>query len=165
LQVLGFIFLESLYKKSTLRSWLDHYDWKSASIGNADPDKKIMNIGCLLQYQRDAWRDKSAGVAVESLKSYLREKINPQTGMWGGFDVSDKNQRTRMFQFAYHLFPIFFYDRDFDFDVERIVRIVMQTQNRFGGFGVPLNSSACEDIDSIDILQTSLIKKCDGFYL
>ncbi|MEB3147575.1 MAG: hypothetical protein VKL60_00955 [Sphaerospermopsis sp.] len=28
----------------------------------------------------------------------------------------------------------------------------MSTQNKFGGFGVKLNSSACEDIDSIDLL-------------
>jgi hypothetical protein len=32
------------------------------------------------------------------------------------------------------------------------VQIVLATQNRLGGFGVKLNSSACEDIDSIDIL-------------
>jgi len=57
-----------------------------------------------------------------------------------------------MVQFAYHLFPIFFYDGGFDFDADRIVRIVLRTQNKFGGFGVKPNSSACEDIDSIDLL-------------
>lgn len=111
-----------------------------------------MNIGCLLQCQRDTWGDDSAGKAVENLKSYLRGKVNPVTGMCGYFDIRDKYQRSRMVQFAYHLFPIFFYDRDFDFDVETVTRLVAQTQSRIGGYGVSMNSSACEDIDSIDML-------------
>lgn len=147
-----FRFLYPYYDTGYLQSWLDQYDWHSAAIGRGDPDNRIMNIGCLLQYQRDAWDDEAAGAAVESLKMILRAKINPATGMWGGFDGFDKNQRSRMVQFAYHLFPIFFYDRDFDFDIDQIVRIVLMTQNRYGGYGVELNSSACEDIDSIDIL-------------
>ncbi len=34
----------------------------------------------------------------------------------------------------------------------RIIDSCLRTQNKFGGFGVPANSSACEDIDSIDPL-------------
>lgn len=147
-----FKFLESYYDKDGMRRWLDQYEWASEAIGHGDPDNKIMNIGCLLQYQRDAWKDENAGLAVENLKTYLREKLNPDTGMWGGFSPDEKHQRSRMVQFAYHLLPIFFYDGDFDFDADRIVGIVLRTQNRFGGFGVQPNSSACEDIDSIDLL-------------
>jgi len=144
--------LEGYYDPDVMRDWLDQYDWSRASIGKDDPDNKIMNIGCLLQYQRDAWNDDKAGIAVENLKAYLRKKLNSEIGMWGGFSPEDKYQRSHMVQFAYHLFSIFFYDGDFDFDANRIVRIVLRTQNRFGGFGVPPNSSACEDIDSIDLL-------------
>jgi hypothetical protein len=36
--------------------------------------------------------------------------------------------------------------------VDKIIDSCLVTQNRLGGFGVPLNSSACEDIDSIDSL-------------
>lgn len=57
-----------------------------------------------------------------------------------------------MVQFAYHLMPIFLYDNDYAFDFKKIVINVLKTQNRFGGFGVKFNSSACEDIDSIYLL-------------
>ena len=140
------------YDADLIRKWLDAQEWRSAAIGNCDVDNRIMNIGCLLQYQRDNWADAAAGDAVDFLKRYLRARINPATGMWGGFDEHDPHERSRMVQFAYHLFCLYFHDGDFDFDHEKILRIVLHTQNRLGGWGVRLNSSACEDIDSIDIL-------------
>ena len=42
--------------------------------------------------------------------------------------------------------------------MERIVDSCLATQNRLGGFGVPLNSSACEDIDCIDPLSRLYIE-------
>lgn len=147
-----FTFLTKYYEEGFIQTWLDSFDWQGSSLGAGDVDNKIMNIGCLLQYQRDYWNDQQAGVAINVLKSYLRNKINPITGMWGEFDTTDAHQRSRMAQFAYHLLPIFFYDKEFDFDHVKIVSLVLKTQNRFGGYGVAMNSSACEDIDSIDIL-------------
>ncbi len=147
-----FFFLNEYYKPGAIHEWLDGFDWNSASIGGGDVDNKIMNVGCLLQFQRDAWNDTSASVALQELKSFLRNKLNPETGMWCEFDVCEPNQRSRMVQFAYHLFPIFFFDNDDGFDVEKIASIVLKTQNEYGGYGVKPNSSACEDIDSVDIL-------------
>lgn len=147
-----FYFLKQYYSRAAIENWLSSYDWSSKEVGREDPDNKIMNIGCLLQYQRDAWDDLDAGESVSYLKGYLRKKLNNETGMWGGFDVNNPHERSRIVQFAYHLFPIFFYDDEFDFDAEKIVGITLATQNRFGGFGVQPNSSACEDIDSIDLL-------------
>lgn len=68
------------------------------------------------------------------------------------YDISDLEQRSRMVQFAYHLFPLFFYDQISIQYPDKIIDLVLSTQNKFGGFGVKLNSSACEDIDSIDLL-------------
>jgi hypothetical protein len=147
-----FKFLEQYYLSGSIRKWLDSFDWGAPTIGVGDVDNKIMNIGCLLQYQRDAWGDGGGASAVDELKSYLKVKLNPSSGMWGGFDLKNKDQQSRAVQFAYHLFPIFFYDNDFDFDIENIVNTVLATQNKYGGYGVKPNSSACEDIDSIDIL-------------
>ena len=147
-----FAFLKKYYEPAAIQEWLDQFDWQSASIGSKDVDNKIMNIGCLLQYQRDYWADTEAGQVIEFLKKYLRSKINNQTGMWGGFDIDDPHQRSRMVQFAYHLLPIFFHDGDFNFNAGLIVANVLNTQNEHGGYGVQLNSSACEDIDSIYLL-------------
>jgi prenyltransferase beta subunit len=140
--------------------WLSAVDWTSPDLGRGDIDNKIMNIGCLLQYQRDAWDDTKAATAIFEMKKFLKTKINPGTGMWGDFNTADPGQRSRMVQFAYHLLLLYFYDGDYDFDINSIVSHVLKTQNKFGGYGVRLNSSACEDIDSIDIL-IKLYKFCD----
>jgi len=147
-----FRFLEEYYDHNHLKNWLDRVDWTSAISHENDIDNQIMNIGCLLQYQRDAWKDKQAGKAVAYIQKYLLEKINPETGMWGKFNVQDPEQRSRMVQFAYHLFPLFFFDKIQIEQPDKILQIVLKTQNRLGGFGLKLNSSACEDIDSIDII-------------
>jgi hypothetical protein len=147
-----FTFLYKYYELNYISNWLNDYDWNSSELALSDIDNKIMNIGCLLQYQRDYWGDKKAGEAIKNLKYYLRKKINIETGMWGKFNTADADQCSRMVQFAYHLLILFFYDKEFDFEYERIVGFVLKTQNKFGGYGVSLNSSACEDIDSIDIL-------------
>lgn len=147
-----FSFLTPYYKEDYLCSWLESFDWTGSEMGDCDIDNKIMNIGCLLQYQRDWFDDAEATRAVSFLRSFLRSKINKQTGLWGGFDENNKHQRSKMAQFAYHLLTIFLYDNDSDFDWPRIVNIVINTQNRLGGYGVQPNSSACEDIDSIYIL-------------
>ncbi|MDJ0703958.1 MAG: hypothetical protein QNJ46_11815 [Leptolyngbyaceae cyanobacterium MO_188.B28] len=147
-----FRFLEKYYNLDKLEKWLSSYDWNQAFSNTNDIDNKLMNIGCLLQYQRDSWKDKDAENVVIFLQKYLLEKINPNTGMWGIYDIADPYQRSRMVQFAYHLYPLFFYDRIDIPHRERIVQNVLATQNSLGGFGVKSNSSACEDIDSIDIL-------------
>ena len=53
--------------------------------------------------------------------------------MWGDVDLNDIAQVSRHVQFAYHLFPLFFFDHDFKFDSSRIVEL-HKTQNSFGGF-------------------------------
>ena len=147
-----FTFLKKYYEPAAIQEWLDQFDWGSASIGTEDIDNKIMNIGCLLQYQRDYWDDVEAGQAIELLKIYLRGKINNQTGLWGGFDINSPDQRSRMIQFAYHLFQLYFFDDDYDFKRAEIIELTLRTKNKLNGFGVKFNSSACEDIDSIDTL-------------
>jgi hypothetical protein len=120
---------------------------------NNDFDNKLMNISCLLQYQRDTWKDEQAGIAVSTIQDFLSKCINPSTGIWGDSEIEDKDQRSRKVQFAYHLFPAFFYDGKFNFfDMTKIAAITLRTQNSYGGFGVKPNSSACDDIDSVDIL-------------
>jgi hypothetical protein len=147
-----FKFLSQYYLSGSIDNWLSSFDWKSQNIGDSDIDNKIMNIGCLLQYQRDRWSDIKAGEVLTELKDKLKLELNQSSGMWGGFDLSNAEQRSRAVQFAYHLFAIFLYDGEFDFDAEKIVKAVLATQNKYGGYGVKLNSSACEDIDSIDLL-------------
>ncbi|WP_224982628.1 hypothetical protein [Geomonas agri] len=147
-----FSFLEPYCDLKRLRAWLDRSDWDASFAHEDDVDNKIMNIGSLLQYQRDTWGDGRAEEAVRYLQHYLKERVNPETGMWGRWETDDPVQRSRMVQFAYHLYPLFFYDSQSVEHPGAIVDQVLKTQSPLGGFGVPANSSACEDIDSIYIL-------------
>ena len=101
-----FEFLKKYY--NSVEEWLSNYRWDEWFDYSIDFDNKIMNIGSLLQYQRDTWNDQKAGSALEELKEFLRLKINPATGMWGDVDLNDIAQVSRHVQFAYHLFPLFF---------------------------------------------------------
>lgn len=148
----NFKFLEKYYQKKFLENWLDQQDWQSALSDDNDLDNKIMNIGCLLQYSRDYFGDEKAAVSIKWLIKYLKNKINPITGMWGSYNLSKPEDVSRMIQFAYHLFQIFFYDKYPLQYPERVIDWLLKNQNKRGGFAPHLNSSACEDIDSTELL-------------
>ena len=147
-----FNWVKKYYEKNYIDELINTCDWNSAISDESDIDNKIMNIGVALQYQRDYWNDGQAAEAITYLKDQLFEKIRPDTGMWGNYDVHNSYELPRMIQFAYHILRIFIYDRDTISNAETIIDLALMSQNKYGGFGEKLNSSACEDIDAIDIL-------------
>ena len=143
-----FIFLEPFLDTNYLISWLESRDWKNK------PDfvsNEVQNIGTLLQYARDFHDNKRAGQAVVSLLDWLEKTQDPQTGLWGK-PFNTPLLLSRGVQTGYHLWLLFSYDGRPIRYRERIIDSALATQNRLGGFGVVPNSSACEDIDSIDPL-------------
>lgn len=140
-----------------LVGWLEERDWgeRVGWTGN-----EIMNVGTLLQYARDFHHDAQAGRAAAALLEWLStHHLNAVTGVWGDVDVQDPIWRSHVVQAAYHWWTIFFYDGAPVPHIERAIDTVLATQNSAGGFGwgvhnpqLPLHSSACEDIDSIDPL-------------
>ena len=67
-------------------------------------------------------------------------------------------ERSQGVQTGYHFWCLYFYDDRPVQYADRIIDSCLATQNRLGGFGVQLNSSACEDIDSIDPLVRLSLK-------
>ena len=147
-----FHWAKPFYNVSVLDQMIDSCDWTTAIPDENDIDNKIMNIGVAMQYQRDFWQDDEAARALTYLKNLLIEKTNPATGLWGGYNSNDPYELPRMIQFAYHLLRIFIYDHDPIENPEKIIDLTLASQNVYGGFGEKLNSSACEDIDAVDIL-------------
>lgn len=147
-----FNWIKKYYDKNKISELIDSCDWNAAIPDENDIDNKIMNIGVTLQYQRDYWGDGQAANSVKHLKKLLLERINPDTGLWGKYDVHNSYELPRMIQFAYHILRVFIYDRDTISNAETIIDLALMSQNKYGGFGEKLNSSACEDIDAIDIL-------------
>lgn len=158
-----FKFLEQYYDRAFLQSWINTIPWDNTKkLFDGDIDNKIMHIGCLLQFQRDFFDDKEASKALEYLKKELIKNLNQELGVWGYFDSTNNYQTSRAIQFFYHLMPIFIYDNNIDsFDFEKICNLTLSTQNSYGGFSPKVNSSACEDIDSIFILLF-LVDRCSS---
>jgi len=143
-----FTFLDPFLDADYLISWLKSRDWERR------PDfvsNEVQNIGTMLQYARDFHKDDQAGRIVECLLDWLERNQDPCNGLWGG-PCNTPVLLSRGLQTGYHLWLLFFYDRRPIRFLERIIDSVLATQNKLGGFGVNLDSSACEDIDSIDPL-------------
>ena len=147
-----FHFLENFYNEKDLIEWLEKGNWK-----DGDFDNQIMNYGTLLQYSRDFMQDKFAGQALNTLKKWLLDnKLNKNTGLfWENDNLASPDELSRAVQFSYHLYPLFIYDNWTNPYQKQAIDHILQTQNKIGGYGVSLNSSACEDIDSIVLLIAS----------
>lgn len=144
-----FYFLEFLYNPGHAYDWIKELPWREncTNVSNT-----VMNYGVLLQYERDIWHNEQAEIALTEIFAFLDENINPESGLWYRSQLADSRQLSEAVQTSYHLWNLYFYDRrDIPF-IEKGIDSCLAAQNRFGGFGVQHNSSACEDIDSIDPL-------------
>ncbi|KKH47217.1 hypothetical protein [Methanosarcina sp. 1.H.A.2.2] len=144
-----FYFLEPFYDPRYIVEWLESRDWgeRIAFTGN-----EVMNYGCLLQYSRDYFQNREAGVGLQAMMDWLEDRINPDTGMWGDLPTDNPYHISQIVQGAYHIYPLFFYDQHDLPSKHKAIDLLLRTQNPLGGFGITLNSSACEDLDSIDPL-------------
>jgi hypothetical protein len=145
-----FNYIKKYYDKEKLKKYIDSLDFKD--IIYKDPDNSIMNLGVLLQYQRDYFNDEKAGNTLNTLIDELEKQINPKWGSWGYGSDDDMMFLSRTQQFAYHLYPLWLYDKKPIKYIDRLIDLTLKTQTKLGGFGAYLNSSACEDIDAIFLL-------------
>ncbi len=141
--------IEELKKDNRWINFLKSRDWKNK------PDfvsNEIQNYGTMLQYSREFFGDQKSGEMINTLFDFLDEKQDSETGLWGP-PFNNKYYLSRGVQSAYHFLLLYFFDNREINHKHRIIDSCLKTQNKLGGFGVQLNSSACEDIDSIDILS------------
>ena len=151
----SFVFLKSIYGENISYEWVSKLPWhiKPENVSNT-----VMNYGVLLQYERDSHDNKHAANAINRIFSFLDETMNPDTGLWGNKSVTNKFKLSAGVQTSYHLWNLYFYDNRPISHMDKAIDNCLATQNTLGGYGVALNSSACEDIDSIDPL-------CRFYYL
>jgi hypothetical protein len=156
-------FLEPLLAPDGLVRWLESRQWRDHPdfVGN-----EVLNVGTLLQYARDFQKEHRAAAAVAELLRWLTaHHMDAVSGLWGGLDLAKPRQLSTAVQGAYHLWLLYFYDGKPIPHAERAVDSCLATQNACGGFGQGVHtgsdreSSACEDIDSIDPLARLLFRE------
>jgi len=143
-----FRLLNIFRKHGEMTKWLVGRNWEQDAVGVSN---EIQNYGTMLQYARNFQGEDWCNEPLNEMYNWLDQHQDPQTGYWvyGNLTARDLSMGV---QTGYHLWCLYFYDERPIQYIERIIDSCLATQNRLGGFGVPLNSSACEDIDSIDPL-------------
>ena len=140
--------LDEFRPPGAISRWLRERRWHEDA---ANVSNEIQNVATLLQYARDFQDEHWCNNVLDELFCWLDREQNPETGYWG-YGVKTAHERSQGVQTGYHLWLLYFYDRRPLQYVEQIIDSCLATQNPLGGFGPELNSSACEDIDSIDPL-------------
>jgi hypothetical protein len=148
-----FSLLDPLLNPDVLVKWLETRDWDNNACNVSN---EVQNVGTLLQYSRDFHNNKRAGKAVDCLLDWLEKTQNSETGSWK-YPSDKPENRSLIVQTGYHLWLLFFYDKRNVNYAEEIIDSALTAQSKLGGFGVALNSSACEDIDAIDPLVRMLM--------
>lgn len=135
-------------RKGCISQWLEARDWKQdpASASNG-----VQNCGSFLQYARDFHGARWCGDALAEMFRWLNAHQDPATGLWGE-QFHTPQLLSHGVQTGYHLWLLYFYDQLPIRYAQPIIDSCLCTQNKLGGFGAALNSTACEDIDSIDPL-------------
>lgn len=129
-------------------NWLESLDW---IVDPATTSNQIQNYLVMLQYARDFHKEAWAENSLQATFKWLDDNQDRETGLWGKKFNSPLSLSMGV-QTGYHIWLLYFYDKRPIQYIGKIIDSSLATQNKLGGFGVMINSSACEDIDSIDPL-------------
>ena len=144
------------YREMNLEKLIDNLDWQNPWKAS----NFIMNVSISLMYERKCSGDEKTSVAIKKIQKWLLDNIREDSGMWGCGNINNKEFRYLMIRGAYHLMPILMYD---NIDIpyrKRAIDIILNAQNKAGGFDSLLNSNACDDIDAIEpLIRLSLIER------
>jgi hypothetical protein len=151
--------LDVLRAPAARQRWLDEQDW-GAEV--AFTSNCVQNWVIGLQYTRDVQHQDWADEAVTHILNELDRRVDVPSGLWGPPQTTvytDKVWLSQRVQAAYHFWLLYLYEGRKPPAPQAALDHVLATQNERGGFGwgvhnptAPLNSSACEDIDSLDPL-------------
>lgn len=147
-----FLCIESLMDTSNIEKWFIQTKIRKSGMLGLDAHSPLYFI-TLLQYIRDTHNSKWANASINKIINLLSAQIDPLTGCWGTSgsvpELADINEGVKI---GYHFWIFYFYDQLTIPYSDKVVDSLLSTQNMMGGFDISLNSSACDDIDSIDPL-------------
>jgi prenyltransferase beta subunit len=154
----GFLCIDSLRSRPDIQAWFLERRIRKLPSPDIEAHSPLYLI-TFLQYSRDFLGISCSNEAINEIISLLNDQIDPVTGCWGTEgrenDIIYINEGVKI---GYHFWIFYFYDRLSIPYADKVVDSLLQTQNVMGGFDVSLNSSACDDIDSIDPLCRLLVQ-------
>lgn len=123
-------------------NWEDKVDYTS---------NELQNIGVMAQFAKDHHNDTQAKLLLDVIFDEIDTHQDSSTGLYGTKFDTPQSLSTGV-QAGYHFWLLYAYDNRSIRYINKIIDQLIETQNILGGYGYLLNSSACEDIDSIDPL-------------
>lgn len=143
-------FLDPFLVDTQLDAWLGRFDFSSNVWSQSN---HIMNLYSLLEFARDHMGEERAEAALRRIGDWLLAKQCPDTGMWHDYNPSDYPALGDAIRGAYHFYPLFTYERISVPHREKVIDVILSSQNAWGGFAEKDQpSGACEDIDALEPL-------------
>lgn len=145
--------------------WLTSRDWATQPVPVSNA---VQNLLTFLQFEREFGGENRAGTVLARMFDWLLERQNPDSAAWGDFRPRRLLPFNKTWSDAahagYHIWLPMAYDNVTIPYKESMQECLLRTQNRWGGFGVAPNSTACDDIDTIDPLCRLVPRPgaCDG---
>ena len=131
-----------------LKRWLGEMDTELQAV---EAGNRIQNFITSIQYKRDFESFVDTNSYINQIYDFLNKHQNSVNGLFGKEYDSNKDLMHGIIG-AYHLWLLYFYDEKEIRNIDKIIDSLITNQNLSGGFGIYLNSSACEDIDTVDPL-------------
>jgi hypothetical protein len=145
-----FKFLDKYYDEVFVKEWLDSFDFSKDVWSQSN---YIMNAVTLLQFARDHMDEVRAGKPIKIILDWLRSTQRSDSGMWHNYELNSYHELGDAIRGAYHFYPLFFYENEVLPHGDKIIEVILSSQNSWGAFEDELMpSGACEDIDAIDPL-------------
>ena len=154
----SFSFLEPYFDSTYLEQWLKGFDFSNNVWSQSN---YIMNIFVLLQFIRDRMNEDRANKPLQQIRDWLLKTQRTDTGMWHKYDITGYPELGDAIRGAYHFYPLFVYEGQDVPHKEKVIDIILSSQNSWGGFNPPnMPSGACEDIDALE----PLVRFSKGIY-
>lgn len=138
--------LDSFRQPGSVQKWLEGRNWREDTCGVSN---EVQNIGRFMQYARDYLGETIWEERLTELYDWLDRHQDPASGLWGVRFDSPRDLSLGI-QSAYHFWMLYKYDGRPVLHRAQALDSCFRSQTHEGGFGFVRNTSACEDIDSID---------------
>jgi len=142
-------FLDEFRRQERVRDWLESLDWRDPWRESNLVMHLLSSLLFALLREEKLW----AAERYHDVLDWLDERQDPHTGLWG---TERGASLLNAVAGAYHFVPFYRYARRPVRCWPKIVDACLELQNEDGLFAPSAGGGACEDLDAIDLLCTSV---------